>query len=162
RPRWSPDGTHLAFVGRPADEGAELRVVTVDDGEVRTVATWSDDIDELAWSPDGSRLAFCARRRDPERYRHEKDRDRPPRKIERLLFRHDNEGWTADRRRHLFVVDAAGGEPAALSDGDFEDSGLAWSPDGREVVFASGRHDTWDTDYATDLFAVPAEGGDPR
>src|SRR5207237_79110 len=50
RPRWSPDGTRLAFVARPEDEGAELRVVTVGAGEVRTVATWSDDIDELAWS----------------------------------------------------------------------------------------------------------------
>jgi dipeptidyl aminopeptidase/acylaminoacyl peptidase len=40
---------------------------------------------------------------------------------------------------------------------------LAWSPDGTEVAFASGRHDTWDIDLASDLFTVSSDGsGEPR
>jgi TolB protein len=52
RPRWSPDGTRIAFLGP-----AGLEVVAVDDGS-RTVLTgdlmW---LDHHAWSPDGTKLA---------------------------------------------------------------------------------------------------------
>jgi dipeptidyl aminopeptidase/acylaminoacyl peptidase len=69
-------------------------------------------------------------------------------------------GWIADRPTHLFVVDAAGGEPVQLTTGPFEDGGLSWSPDGSKLAFAAGRHDTWDLDYAADVYTVSASGGD--
>ncbi|MEO6121615.1 MAG: S9 family peptidase [Acidimicrobiales bacterium] len=160
RPRWAPDGRDLAFVSHRADGGSTLHVLPVAaGGETVTVATWPEEIEALAWSPDGTSLAFLARQRDEDRYGHEHERDQPPRRIDRLFFRHDTVGWTVDRPRHLFVVTADGsGPPRAVSEGPFEHGGLAWSPDGTSLVSAAGRHDSWDLDRATDLYRFRADG----
>ncbi|HVE93713.1 MAG TPA: hypothetical protein VNB24_02245, partial [Acidimicrobiales bacterium] len=72
-PRWSPDGTSLAFVTHREDAGSQLYVAPViGAGEPMPLATSKEEIDDLAWSPDGSVIAFGARRRDESRYAKEK------------------------------------------------------------------------------------------
>jgi dipeptidyl aminopeptidase/acylaminoacyl peptidase len=156
RPRWAPDGSALAWVQREDDDLFALLV----DGQA--VATWPEDIEDSAWSPDGTRLAFLARLRDEAVYGPDDDKDRPPRRIDRLAFRLDNVGWTIDRPRRLFVVPADGSAPPrALTDGPFEDGrGLSWSPDGTRIAFTSGRHEGWDLDQVTDVFTVDVATGE--
>jgi dipeptidyl aminopeptidase/acylaminoacyl peptidase len=160
-PRWSPDGLALAFVRRrDGSTDTELCVIPASGGEARTVLVWKDEISELAWSPAGTRLAFTGRAREEERYGEEKEKDQPPRRITRLLSRVDSVGWISDRPTHLFVVaPEEGPEAVAVTSGDFEDGGLAWSPDGAALAFTAGRHETWDLDFGVDLFVVGAEGG---
>jgi dipeptidyl aminopeptidase/acylaminoacyl peptidase len=164
RPRWSPDGRMLAFVSVLDEGNSELRVLPVrGGGEVQRVVQWAEEIEDVAWSPDGTRLAFTARDRDEERYGQKKAKDQPPRRVEHLFFKLDSVGWTIDRHRHVFVVDfLSGGKPRHVSDGPYEDSGLTWSPDGREIVFSSARHRDWDLDRAVDLFSatVPSTAAD--
>jgi dipeptidyl aminopeptidase/acylaminoacyl peptidase len=158
-PRWSPDGQLLAFVSHRQDEGSEIYVLPVHaGGEAARLATWPENVEALEWSPDGSRLAFAARERDEEHYGQKEAKDRPPRRITRLMYQLDGTGFTVDRRRHLFIVPADGStKPQAVTSGPFGDEGLGWSPDGRTLVFAAGRHARWDLDLKTDLFTVDAE-----
>jgi dipeptidyl aminopeptidase/acylaminoacyl peptidase len=117
---------------------------------------------ELEWSPDGTMLAFVARDPDPAQYGTDGQRagkDMPPRRITRLLYRFNGTGWTADRPSRVFVVPADGSASArAVTDGPFEASELAWSPDSALIAFVSGRHEAWDLDLAIDLWTVPADG----
>ncbi|MGE5211770.1 MAG: TolB family protein, partial [Acidobacteriota bacterium] len=68
-PAWSPDGRFLAFTSRLGDQGERaLRVLPAGTvGEVRTVCTMPDGVDDVAWSPDGRWIAFTSRTRH-ERY----------------------------------------------------------------------------------------------
>ena len=63
-PRWSPDGTRLAFlVGEEAPDGATFAIYTVGaDGTGLT--RLAEARSNPAWSPDGTRLAFVQAHRD--------------------------------------------------------------------------------------------------
>lgn len=160
-PRWSPDGRRLAFASDRDRDAKQLYVISAEGGEARRLTDRAESVGELAWSPDGTQIAFSSRERDPA-YEEEDDRRRAPRRFTRLQFKLDNEGWTGDRRRHLFVVPADGSaEPVQVTDGDFEDHGPAWSPDGSRIAFVSARGQDWDVDLSSDLYVVDAGGGDP-
>ena len=164
QPRWSPDGSQLAFVAKRGDEKAhrQLYVMPANGGEPACLTDLKEDVGEPVWSPDGTRIAFSARVLDAA-YDEEDDKKRAPRRFKRLLFKLDSVGWTGDRRRHLYVVPADGSaEPTQLTDGDFEDSRPAWTPDGGSIAFSSSRTEDWDLDLIGDVYVVPAAGGDPQ
>jgi dipeptidyl aminopeptidase/acylaminoacyl peptidase len=129
-PRWSPDGRHLAFVSDRAG-AAELYVLPLEGGEPRRLTTGAGKIGDVAWSPDGRRIAYVALLATEE-----KD---PRRRVTEHRHKRDGEGFFGSTRRHIWVVDAAGGAPLQLTDGPWDDGAPAWSPDGREIAFVSDR-----------------------
>jgi dipeptidyl aminopeptidase/acylaminoacyl peptidase len=161
-PRFSPDGTRLAFVSNRDSERKQLYVLPLQGGEPLRLSDLPEDVGDPAWAPDSMRLAFAARVRD-DAYEEEDEKRRPPRRFTRLQFKFDNEGWTGDRRRHLFVCPADGSAaPTQLTSGDFEDSHPSWSPDGARIVFVSSRGDDWDLEPVSHLYLVAPEGGEPE
>jgi tricorn protease len=58
----------------------------------------------------------------------------------------------------VYVVPAAGGEPRRLTWHPGADQVQGWTPDGRSVLFASGRA-TWAPSGAPRFWTVPAAGG---
>jgi dipeptidyl aminopeptidase/acylaminoacyl peptidase len=160
-PRWSPDGSSLAFVSNRESEAKQLYVIPAAGGEARRLTDLDEDVAEPAWSPEGTRLAFSARVRDAA-YEETDDKRRRPRRFTRLQYKLDDVGWTGDRRRHLFTVPADGSAPAAqLTHGEYEDAYPAWSPDGRRIAFGSARHEDWDIEPFRDVYLVDPQGGEP-
>jgi dipeptidyl aminopeptidase/acylaminoacyl peptidase len=161
QPVWSPDGSSLAFTSARADdkERTTLHVMPISvPGEARTVASMPDGISGLRYSPDGTRLAFTSRTRH-ERYSAKDESWQSPRRIDRFFARLDSEGWIADRPSHLYVVRSDGSEePHNLTPGEFQHYDLDWAPDSQSLVVTAERHDTWDTDLATDVYRVGLDG----
>jgi dipeptidyl aminopeptidase/acylaminoacyl peptidase len=58
-PRWSPDGTRLAFLST-RDGAPKLYVVPRDGGEAQPLLNVAQRIETYAWSPDGRAIAFRA------------------------------------------------------------------------------------------------------
>jgi dipeptidyl aminopeptidase/acylaminoacyl peptidase len=164
-PRWSPDGTRLAFISeREAGKKGQLHVMPAAGGEAIRLTDLRHGAGAPAWSPDGRRLAFAARvggAPEPES-EEEKRKSKPPRIITTMKYRWNGEGFTYDRRLQVFVVEADGGEVRQVTEGDYDHTDPGWAPDGRSIVFTAARHDDRDHDDAADVWVVPVEGGAPR
>jgi dipeptidyl aminopeptidase/acylaminoacyl peptidase len=144
QPRWSPDGRRLAFT-RAAEKGkpAQLFVLPMDGGEATPLTKLEKGAGSPAWSPDGRRIAFLSATNpaldDPKQ---EKPKNEPGRIVTKPVFRENDSGFIDwDHRDHVWVVEAAGGEPRQLTTGRFAEGAPRWSRDGRAIRFVSDRRD---------------------
>lgn len=164
-PRWSPDGRWLAFLSeREARQKTQVYVMPADGGEPVKLTSFANGVSDLDWAPDSARLCLVSRVggwQEPED-EEDKQKSKPPRRITTLKHKLNGEGFTHDRRSHLFLVDRAGGEPVQLTDGDWNDVEPSWSPDGSAIAFVSARHEERDRDNVSDVWLVPVGGGEPR
>jgi len=161
-PRWSPDGRWLAFLSERGEEKPQLYLMPTAGGEALRLTNLPLGAGVPVWSPDSSAIAFSARTGTPPDP--DPKKATPYRRITHLKYRLNGEGFTYDHRRHIFVVgiEPAGAEPRQLTRGDWDDTQAAWSPDGVEIAFVSARHDERDFDNTSDIWAVPANGGEAR
>jgi dipeptidyl aminopeptidase/acylaminoacyl peptidase len=163
-PCWSPDGTRLAFLSDRDGGKAQVYVIDIAGGEARKLSDIPQGAGAPEWSPDSTRLVTVVRTggEDEERRPDSRKLKTPPaRLITTLKYRYNGEGFTYDRRRHLFVIDAASGATHQLTQGDWDDTQPAWSPDGRSIAYL-GYADTADAPCNSRLWLVPAAGGPPR
>jgi dipeptidyl aminopeptidase/acylaminoacyl peptidase len=164
-PRWSPDGSRLAFVSeRVPKQKAQLYVMPGDGGEPARRTDLRNGVVHPVWSPDSTRLAFVSRVggwQEPEDEA-ERQKSKPARVITSLKYKYNSEGFIYDRRPHIFMVSADDGPPQQLTDGDFVDGDPTWAPDGSALAFTSARHADRDNDNAADVWLIPATGGEPQ
>lgn len=148
-PRWSPDGKTLAFVS-DRDGKRQLYLLPTAGGEPVRLSDHATGVGSPRWSPDSSRLVFLAdgaeRRGEPVPITEKDDRKRVT-SIREHWHKHDGHGFFGAARKHLWVVPVAGGEAFQLTDGRFDDTAPAWSPDGREIAFSSDRSPDRDRNY---------------
>jgi dipeptidyl aminopeptidase/acylaminoacyl peptidase len=176
QPRWSPDGSRIAFIS--ARDGAP-QIWTMDEngGNLKKISNVALGADNPVWSPDGKMLAFtsevypecadndCNAKRDEQA-----SNSKVKAKIaDRLLYRHWTT-WKEGKRSHLFIVASEGGVARDMTPGDYDappfslggPNDYAFSPDSKEFVFA--RNTDKDEAYSTnsDLFIVPVTGGEAK
>jgi acylaminoacyl-peptidase len=164
-PRWSPDGTRLAYVSA-ADGSPQLYVRWMDSGQTALLTNLTEAPDSITWSPDGKSIAFT-------QFVHAEKEPlaSPPRKpegaswappvkvIDTVTYRIDGAGYLEAGFKHLFIVSAEGGTARQLTDGNFNDDGpLSFTPDGRQIYFSANRGADWELNpQDSEVFCVDVE-----
>lgn len=168
-PRWSPDGTRLAFLS-DRDGTTQLYVMPASGGEPERLTDLKHGVTDPVWSPDGAWIAVTSKigpegivlRADETDEDRQREAERSDVKVIRSLrYKFDGEGFFDERRRHIVLIPSSGGQPRQLTDGDWDDSQPAWSPDGTHVAFVSNRNDDRDRSTRTDIWVTPLDGGEP-
>lgn len=163
-PRWSPDGRWLAFLSDRASEKKEGRkppkqlfVVPAAGGEARQLTALADDCSEPAWSPRGDALAIVVK--DAESTPPEAG---APKVYDRIRYKSDEGGHFDLRRKHIWIVCLDGTPPRRITDGDWDDSAPAFSPDGARIAFVSNRTGERDLNTVADVWTVAVDGSGAR
>jgi len=163
-PRWSPNGTELAFLSDGDGGPVQLYVMPVGGGEARKLTSLETDVGPAVWSPDGKLILFASQVPEdmPPASKMTRARwNRRPKVVTKTQYKNDGQGYTLDTWSHLFIVAAEGGQIKQITDGDWDDFAPAWSPDGRQIAFSRKQNGL--TDYnASDIWVVNADGGNPR
>ena len=169
-PRWSPDGSRLAFLSDRQKPKSRIYTIPTDGGEptALTQLEKEGEIEAFRWSPDGTKIAFLFRE-TPATYCKEKVEERqkqelppPPRVHTTLNYRHDGGGFVDDAFAQIWVADAQTGACTLLTTGSYDCGLPVWSPDSAVLAFLSDRRADRDIApyYDDALWTVSASGGD--
>jgi len=151
-PRWSPNGSKIAFTSSNDTHGTEIYVHWLEENRTARITQLENAPGGLSWSPDGERLAFSARVSAPEptlvsppEAPEGADWADPPRVETRLNHEQDGVGVLDYGYDHLFVVPADGGKARQITSGEYHHSNRpAWTPDGEALIFSANRHENWE------------------
>jgi dipeptidyl aminopeptidase/acylaminoacyl peptidase len=156
KPRWSPDGRYLSFLGSPAgSDKPQIMLLDRRGGEAWQLTSVSGDIRDYAWSPDGRRVAIAMDQPG--------DSSKPPKPIviDAMQFKHDGDGYRGNgRQRHVYLVEVENKRLEALTgDSQFNEDLPTWSPDGGRILFTRTRELGADQDGRSDIELIDAKAG---
>jgi len=145
-PEWAPDGKRIAFIATTANPKRDVDGERAKSTDERRTAEGREA--QVAGGGPGDKVSDV-------------------KVITRAVYRaNGNPGYVDDEHHaHVFVVrvpdePADKPVPEQITDGEFSERGLAWSPDGTKVYFTSTRvaEPYYDPQHS-ELYSVPATGG---
>ena len=159
-PRWSPDGTRIAYLS-DADGKQQIYIRWMDSGQTARITNMEEAPDAIAWSPDGKMLSFSAlvlgkgpHLADlPSPPAGAKWAD-PPNAYDRLVYRFNGAGYLKPGFVQIFVVSSEGGAARQITNGNYPNGGnefgpnrASWSADGKFLIVSTNRRPECDHEY---------------
>lgn len=152
-PKFSPDGSQIAFTSNRKDNRNNLYVLRAAGGEAEPLTDLKGSVANFEWSPDGKWIAYTmtdAKTEDEEK----NDKGRND-------FRWVDENIKMSRLYVLpFAKDANGKrEPRKLTAENYNVGSFDWSPDGKTIVFNHTKSPVADDWTTSDISLVEVASG---
>lgn len=146
-PVLSPDQSRLAFIST-RDGSSQIYVKWLKTGAVAKISNLTQSPSSLQWSPNGRQLLFSqfvpSKVSSPINLPGKPEGAswaEPAKFIDDVYYRADGGGYTKPGFRHLFTIEANGGNARQLTSGDFDHGGpVSFSEDGNSIYFSANRH----------------------
>ncbi len=149
-PRWSPDGTRLAYIssenGKP-----QVYMRWMDDGTTAKITNLQESPGQMNWSPDGKWIAMTMPVKEeqkklnvlPAKPEGAKWAD-PPIYIDQVNYRGDGQGYLDVSFDQIYLLSAEGGTPRQITFDPHDHFSLNWTPDSKSIIYSSNNHPNWE------------------
>ncbi len=160
-PRWSPDGSRIAFLAN-RDGETKIWIIPFGGGEAKPLFSSGYTISGFVWSPCGSRLLLSLGKDLDQDDEKNNDEPKPDvRIVTTSLYKGDRTGILPNRRTHLWVYHIASDSLQQLTwSVNWNAGSPSFSPNGSSVIYhANPDEGDYEGSYNADLFVIPADSG---
>jgi dipeptidyl aminopeptidase/acylaminoacyl peptidase len=169
-PTWSPNSANLAFV-RTVRGIPQIFAYNVTTQRIAQLSHLSAGAYDPVWSHAGKRIAFASLTVDAQPAAQidfkaagftplPDQRSSDIRQIDEERYEVNGLGYTYDKHQHLWVMNADGSEPLALTSGHrWSEDQFAWSSDDSQIAFSSTRRESPRVGIS-DIYTISSHGGE--
>ncbi|MFT4416555.1 S9 family peptidase [Fredinandcohnia humi] len=136
-PKWSPDGSTLAFRSNRTGKN-QVWLLHTDGGEAVQLTDVKQGISDFVWSPDGKQLAVTISgelKLTSDKEEEKKEEKSDVKVITRLRYKGDGAGIYSDDRKHVYVFDIEKKSYTKITEGEHDFSQPRFSPDGNTLFY---------------------------
>ncbi|MFZ0389618.1 MAG: S9 family peptidase, partial [Calditrichia bacterium] len=175
-PRWSPDGSSLAFLSS-REESSQIYLMSLKGGEPQKISDLPTGIDGFIWAPDGEGFVAATEmlpavetpQESMDLLENQQKEEGSGRVIDALLYRHWNV-WREGKFSRLVLLNRQGEFVRSLTPGEYNTPPISLgsehdyqiSPDGESLAFVQNRDSIVAISTNNDVFVKPLKGGDEK
>jgi dipeptidyl aminopeptidase/acylaminoacyl peptidase len=147
-PRWSPDGSGIAFLARrDGDSGNQIYLLDSSGGEARRITTHATAPGTIQWAPDGRAIYFIA---SDARTADEREKER----LQDDVYAFEETNF---KQRHIWVTDLQG-QTRKLTEGDYSVGAYEVSSDGTRVVMSRAPSPLLEHNRHSEVWVMNSDG----
>ncbi len=156
-PRWSPDGSTLAFLSDRTGT-QQIYLLPMNAGEAQQFSFLSQGVAEYSWRPDGQLILAHSYWKPQDEHAATPPTDHITSIYTRLDNQWDAQGHSHGRHKQLWLLPLEGSVQRITSEPvDIEQS--CWSPDGQQIVFCANRRQDPDLSVSRALWVLTLATG---
>ncbi|SEN13048.1 Dipeptidyl aminopeptidase/acylaminoacyl peptidase [Mesobacillus persicus] len=157
-PRWSPDGTKIAFVSN-REEKEQIYVLDTSGGEARRITSCPNGAKRPIWSPDSKSIAFSVSLKPSESIIADDKEEKEPEPIvvDKMKYKSDNRGFWDGRYEQVAIFELETSKVRIVTSGETDYRLESWSPDGKWLVISGNPVEEQDFSFISDILLLNIE-----